>query len=137
MTTWTMDPLAWTTNHYNLWHFETALIQPVLIVNIWNFEWGLIFWKYWLQKNLFSKNFENYTCGGVLKLSNWPLQYFFSLPRYVLGETSFTWIWSTIIKFVGPKVGSGLQNVIFGQISQAQMPMLTISKRLKILRIFS
>ena len=24
----------WTTNHYNLWHFETALIQPVLIVNI-------------------------------------------------------------------------------------------------------
>ena len=27
-------PLAWTANHYNLWHFETALIQPVLIVNI-------------------------------------------------------------------------------------------------------
>ena len=34
MTASAMDPLAWTTNHYNLWHFETALIQPVLIVNI-------------------------------------------------------------------------------------------------------
>ena len=50
MTTWIMNPLAWTTKYYNLWHFETALIQPVLIVNIWNFEWGLIFWKYLLQK---------------------------------------------------------------------------------------
>ena len=55
MTTWTIDPLAWTTNHYNLWHFETALIQPVLIVNIWNFEWGLIFWKYLLQKTFLVK----------------------------------------------------------------------------------
>ena len=55
MTTWTMDPLAWTTNHYNLWHFETALIQPVLIVNIWNFEWGLIFWNYLLQKTFLVK----------------------------------------------------------------------------------
>ena len=50
MTTWTMDPLAWTANHYYLWHFEIALIQPVLIVNIRNFEWGFIFWKYLLQK---------------------------------------------------------------------------------------
>ena len=29
-----MDSLTWTPNHYNLWHFETALIQPVLTVNI-------------------------------------------------------------------------------------------------------
>ena len=34
MTAWTMDLLAWTANHNNLWYFETALIQPVLIVNI-------------------------------------------------------------------------------------------------------
>ena len=55
MTAWTMDPLAWTTNHYSLWHFETAPIQPVLIVNIWNFEWGLIFWNYLLQKTFLVK----------------------------------------------------------------------------------
>ena len=42
MTAQTMDPLAWTTNHYNLWDFETALIRPVLVVIIWNFAWGLI-----------------------------------------------------------------------------------------------
>ena len=29
-----LDLLAWTANHNNLWYFETALIQPVLIVNI-------------------------------------------------------------------------------------------------------
>ena len=34
MTAKTMDPLTWTTNYYNLWHFETALIQSFLIVNI-------------------------------------------------------------------------------------------------------
>ena len=27
--------------------YSASLIQPV---NIWNFEWGLIFWKYLLQK---------------------------------------------------------------------------------------
>ena len=53
MTAWTMDLLAWTTN--NLWHFETALIKPVLIGNIWNFEWGFIFWKYLLQKTFLVK----------------------------------------------------------------------------------
>ena len=31
-----MDPVPWTPNHYNLWHFETAVIQPVLTVNILN-----------------------------------------------------------------------------------------------------
>ena len=41
--------------HYNLWQFETALIQPVLIVHIWHFEWGLIFWKYLLQKTFLVK----------------------------------------------------------------------------------
>ena len=67
MTAWTMDPLAWTTNHYNLWHFETALIQPVLIVNIWNFEWGLIFWNYLRQK----KFWKLYLCWGakIVKLT--------------------------------------------------------------------
>ena len=79
MTTWTMDPLAWKTNYYNLWHFETALIHPVVIVNIWNFALWHIFWKYLLQKTFLVKIFsKNYTCGGLLKLSNWQLQYFFS-----------------------------------------------------------
>ena len=32
---------------------------------------------------------------------------------------------------MGPKVGPGSKNVKFGQISQAKMPMLTISKRLE------
>ena len=36
------------------------------------------FLEVFTSKNLFSKNFENYTCGGLLKLSNWQLQYFFS-----------------------------------------------------------
>ena len=57
-----MDTLAWTTNHYYLWHFEIALIQPVLIVNIRNFEWGFIFWKYLLQKTSLMK---------ILKLCQW------------------------------------------------------------------
>ena len=37
------DPFSLDNKHYNLWHFETVLIEAVLIVNIWNFEWGLIF----------------------------------------------------------------------------------------------
>ena len=48
-------PFSLDNKQYNLWHFETALIQPVLIVNIWNFEWGLIFWKYLLQKTFLVK----------------------------------------------------------------------------------
>ena len=67
-------PLAWTSSHCNLWHFETALIQTVLTVS-WNFEWRLIFRKYLQQKTFLAKILK--IMPGVLKLSNWQLQYFF------------------------------------------------------------
>ena len=65
--------------------------KPLQFMAFWNCSYSASFnskhLKFWMgthflevftTKNLFSENFENYTCGGVLKLSNWPLQYFFS-----------------------------------------------------------
>ena len=50
-----MDTLARAPNHYNLQHFQTALIQPVLTLNIQNFEWQLIFRRYLQQKTFLAK----------------------------------------------------------------------------------
>ena len=65
--------------------------KPLLFMAFWNcpysasfnskhqkFWMGIHFLEVFTTKNLFNENFENYASGGVLKLSNWPLQYFFS-----------------------------------------------------------
>ena len=77
MTAWTMDPPSSLDN------------KPLQFMAFWNCSYSASFnskhLKFWMgthflelftTKNLFSENFENYTCDGVQKLSNWPLQYF-------------------------------------------------------------
>ena len=66
--------------------------KPLQFMTFWNCSYSASFnskhQKFWMgihflevftTKNLFNENFENYASGGVLKLSNWPLQYFFHI----------------------------------------------------------
>ena len=94
-------------------HFENA---PILLANSKHLKFWIVthFLELFTTKNLFSENFENYTCGGVLKFfSTFSVGFNYirenpelleliacnnSVPRHIWAETSFIWIWSTIIK---------------------------------------
>ena len=87
MTTWTMDPLAWTTNQYYLYMaFWNCSYSASFYSKHLKFWMGTHFLELFAIKNLFNKKIENYTCGGVLKLTNWPLQCF-----YLHFQWAITW----------------------------------------------
>ena len=48
------------------------------------FWMGAHFLEVSIIKKKFCQNIENYTCSGVLKLSNWPLQYFLSYFHWAI-----------------------------------------------------
>ena len=48
------------------------------------FWMGTHFLEVFTAKNLFRENLKNCTCGGVLKLSNWSLQFFLSHLQWAI-----------------------------------------------------
>ena len=85
MTAWTMDPLSSLDN------------KPLQFMAFWNccysarfnskhlkFWMGTHFLEVFTAKNLFRENLKNCTCGGVLKLSNWSLQFFLSHLQWAI-----------------------------------------------------